>query len=92
MSHPLDRLFRPRSVAIIGASSDPNRIGGRPVRFTKHAFKGAIVPINPNQKEIQGLTAYRIDQGCAGRDRSGDHRGAGQGRDAGGRTTASPRA
>ena len=58
MSHPLDPLFRPRSVAIIGASSDPTRIGGRPVRFTKHGFKGAIVPINPNQKEIQGLTAY----------------------------------
>jgi acetate---CoA ligase (ADP-forming) len=58
LSHPLDPLFRPRSVAIIGASSDPNRIGGRPVRFSKYAFKGAIVPINPNQKEIQGLTAY----------------------------------
>jgi acyl-CoA synthetase (NDP forming) len=58
LSHPLDALFRPRSVAIIGASSDPNRIGGRPVRFSKRSFKGAIVPINPNQKEIQGLTAY----------------------------------
>jgi len=58
LSHPLDALFRPRSVAIIGASSDANRIGGRPVRFTKRSFKGAIVPINPNQKEIQGLTAY----------------------------------
>ena len=58
MTHPLDPLFRPRSVAVIGASSDPTRIGGRPVRFTKRGFKGAIVPINPNQKEIQGLTAY----------------------------------
>ena len=58
MSHPLDALFRPRSVAVIGASSDPSRIGGRPVRFTKYGFKGAIVPINPNQKEIQGLPAY----------------------------------
>jgi acyl-CoA synthetase (NDP forming) len=56
--HALDALFNPRSVAIIGASSDANRIGGRPVRFSKHAFKGAILPINPNQKEIQGLTAY----------------------------------
>ena len=58
MTHPLDPLFRPRSLAIIGASSDPTRIGGRPVRFTKYGFKGPIVPINPNQKEIQGLTAY----------------------------------
>jgi len=58
VTHPLDPLFRPRSVAIIGASSDPTRIGGRPVRFTKYGFKGPIVPINPNQREIQGLTAY----------------------------------
>ena len=58
MSHPLDALFRPASVAIIGASSDANRIGGRPVRFSKYAFKGAILPINPNQTEIQGLPAF----------------------------------
>lgn len=58
MSHPLDALFRPKSVAVIGASSDANRIGGRPVRFSKHAYKGAILPINPNQTEIQGLRAY----------------------------------
>ena len=54
----LDALFRPTSVAIIGASSDANRIGGRPIAFSKRAFKGAIVPINPNRNEIQGLTAY----------------------------------
>ena len=58
MPHPLDALFRPASVAIIGASSDANRIGGRPVRFSRYAFKGNILPINPNQTEIQGLRAY----------------------------------
>ena len=56
--HALDALFRPRSVAIIGASSDANRIGGRPIAFSKRAFKGAIVPINPNRREILGLPAY----------------------------------
>ena len=54
----LDALFRPRSVAVIGASSDANRIGGRPIAFSKRAFQGAIVPINPNRSEIQGLAAY----------------------------------
>ena len=54
----LDALFRPKSVAVIGASSDANRIGGRPIAFSKRAFKGAIVPINPNRNEIQGLAAY----------------------------------
>lgn len=58
MPHVLDPLFRPRHVAVIGASSDKNRIGGRPVAYSKRAFKGAIIPVNPNQKEIQGLTAY----------------------------------
>jgi acetate---CoA ligase (ADP-forming) len=54
----LDALFRPKSVAVIGASSDANRIGGRPIAFSKRAFKGAIVPVNPNRDEIQGLRAY----------------------------------
>lgn len=67
MSHPLDALFRPASVAIIGASSDANRIGGRPVRFSKYAFKGAILPINPNQKEIQGLPAFASIRDVPGR-------------------------
>jgi acyl-CoA synthetase (NDP forming) len=56
--HVLDPLFRPKSIAVIGASSDGNRIGGRPVAYSKRAFKGAIIPINPNAREIQGLTAY----------------------------------
>src|SRR5882757_5879469 len=58
LPHVLDALFRPASVAIIGASSDPNRIGGRPVAFSKRAFKGAIYPINPKGGELQGLAAY----------------------------------
>jgi acyl-CoA synthetase (NDP forming) len=56
--HVLDPLFRPKSVAVIGASSDGNRIGGRPVAYSKRAFKGTIFPVNPNQTEIQGLPAY----------------------------------
>jgi len=58
LAHRLDGLFRPNSVAIIGASSDANRIGGRPVAFTKHAFKGPIYPVNPKGGELQGLPAY----------------------------------
>ena len=58
MAHVLDGLFRPSSVAIIGASSDANRIGGRPVRFSKRAFTGVIYPVNPKGGELQGLRAY----------------------------------
>lgn len=55
----LSTLFRPRSVAILGASTDENKIGGRPVRYLKHyGFAGPVYPINPRSPEVQGLTAY----------------------------------
>jgi acyl-CoA synthetase (NDP forming) len=55
----LDALFRPRSVAILGASDDPNRISGRPVRYLiEGGFTGEIYPVNPNRTTVQGLTAY----------------------------------
>lgn len=68
----LDALFRPRSIAIIGASSDPRKIGGRPVNFLKRAgFKGAIIPINPGSAEVQGLKAYpRIEDAPDGIDQA----------------------
>lgn len=56
----LDVLFRPRSVAVMGASSDAMKIGGRPIFFLKHYdFAGDIYPINPNYDEIQGMKAYK---------------------------------
>lgn len=55
----LDALFRPRAVAIVGASSDPNKIGGRPLHFLKRGgFRGAIHPVNPGAAEVQGLRAF----------------------------------
>jgi acetate---CoA ligase (ADP-forming) len=53
------QLLAPRSVAIVGASSDPGRIGGRPVHYYRQAgFAGRVYPINPNRDEIQGYRAY----------------------------------
>jgi acyl-CoA synthetase (NDP forming) len=49
----------PRSVAIIGASENPNKVGGRPVHYLKKfGFKGKIYPINPTRTEIQGERCY----------------------------------
>lgn len=57
-----DRLtaaLDPKSVAIIGASENPEKIGGRPIKYMLRAgYKGRIFPINPNRAEIQGLKAY----------------------------------
>ncbi len=55
----IDSLFRPRSVAIIGASGDLTRIGGLPIRFLRqHGFSGKIFPVNPKYKEIAGLPCF----------------------------------
>ena len=52
-------LFRPRSIAILGASDNPERIGGRPVRLLKDfGYGGKIYPVNPNHETVQGLPAY----------------------------------
>jgi acyl-CoA synthetase (NDP forming) len=55
----LDAFFAPTSIAVIGASGDPNRIGGLPINYLKgQKFGGAIYPVNPNRTEVQGLRAY----------------------------------
>ncbi|MDR2326589.1 MAG: acetate--CoA ligase family protein [Acidovorax sp.] len=58
--HPLHAFFTPGSVALIGASSDPERIGGRTLRFLREAgFPGHLYPVNHSgAAEIQGLPAY----------------------------------
>jgi len=55
----LDLLFRPTSVAIIGASDDATRLSGRPLDYLKRAgYAGAIYPVNPRREQVQGLRAY----------------------------------
>jgi acyl-CoA synthetase (NDP forming) len=55
----LTPLLAPRSVAVLGASSDPTRIGGRPIAYMQaQGFPGGLYPVNPNRAEIQGLKAY----------------------------------
>ena len=55
----LDDLLSPNSVAVVGASDNPNRIGGRPLSFFKSlGFDGEIYPVNPNRDSVQGLQAY----------------------------------
>ncbi len=55
----LDKLFRPASLAVVGASKDPNKSGHDfLVRIRKAGFAGDLYPINPREKEILGLTCY----------------------------------
>ena len=58
-SESLDALLRPASVAVIGASNDPTRIGGRPIRYLREAgFAGRVYPVNPKHAAVQGLAAF----------------------------------
>lgn len=55
----MEAFFRARSIAVIGASNEIAKIGGRPVHLLrKHGYPGAIYPINPKGGEVQGLPAY----------------------------------
>ncbi|VTU28347.1 succinyl-CoA synthetase subunit alpha [Variovorax sp. SRS16] len=55
----IERLLRPRSVAVIGASADPGKTAGRPVGYLqKHGFEGRIYPVNPRADRIAGLRCH----------------------------------
>jgi acetyltransferase len=55
----IERLFYPKSIAVIGASDQPDKFSGRVLKhLLKSDFKGAIFPVNPNRKEVQGVTCY----------------------------------
>jgi acetate---CoA ligase (ADP-forming) len=59
MTHSLEAMLRPKSVAIIGASDTPSRIGGRPIHSMKTlGFKGDLYPVNPKWETIQDLPAF----------------------------------
>ncbi|MEM3013138.1 MAG: CoA-binding protein, partial [Candidatus Bathyarchaeia archaeon] len=56
----LDAFFRPRSIAVVGASREPEKVGHRIVKnLVEYGFKGHIFPINPNADKILGLKCYK---------------------------------
>ena len=60
----LDSLFQPKSVAVIGASGRAYSVGGTLWRNVRTGgFGGAIYPVNPKYKELDGRRCYaRVDQ------------------------------
>jgi acyl-CoA synthetase (NDP forming) len=56
MPADLTPLLEARSVAVIGASADPMKIGGRPISYLQRlGYTGRIMPVNPARQEVQGL-------------------------------------
>ena len=55
----LTALFAPRSIAVVGASASPGKIGGIPFDFHRRfGFKGALYAVNPRGGDIQGVEAH----------------------------------
>ncbi len=55
----LDAVFRPRSIAVIGASRDLNAIGGQIFHnLLEHGFTGPVYPVNPKSPVVQSVHAY----------------------------------
>ena len=56
----LEALFRPESLAVIGASDRPQSIGALVMRnILEDGFAGQVAPVNPKHATVQGLKAYR---------------------------------
>lgn len=54
-----DAVFKPRSIAIYGASNNPIKVGGRPLRYLlEQNYDGEIYPINPKYESVQGVHCY----------------------------------
>ena len=55
----LEAIFDPDTVAVIGASKNPGKLGYHVMKsLTKGGFKGEILPINPRETELFGSKAY----------------------------------
>jgi len=55
----LEPLLRPRSIAVIGASTQPEKVGGMPIRLLGElGYAGRVYPVNPGADTVQGLRAY----------------------------------
>lgn len=55
----LGGFFKAKTVALVGASGTPGKIGNAVLdSLARHQYRGKVFPVNPGQKEIQGLLAY----------------------------------
>lgn len=55
----LDGLVRPRAIAVVGASADPDKLNGRIVRFLREkGYPGPVYPVNPKASVIEGYRCY----------------------------------
>jgi acetate---CoA ligase (ADP-forming) len=55
----LKTLFHPRSVALIGVSTEQTKLSGRPFRFFREfGYAGSVYPVNPKYREVAGVPCF----------------------------------
>lgn len=55
----LDSIFRPRRIALLGVSNDPNSVGGITLKnLVGGGFQGVVYPINPKREAVLGIPCY----------------------------------
>jgi len=60
VTRDLDKLFKPQSIAVIGASDEKGSVGYALMRnLTDSAYKGSVFPVNIRKSEILNLKAYK---------------------------------
>lgn len=55
----LEPLLEAKSIAVVGASADPLKVGGRPLDYLRRfGYRGRLVAVNPNRNDVQGICCF----------------------------------
>ena len=66
--HDLDPFFKPKSVAVIGATPTPGKVGNMIIEnLLGDGYKGQLYFVNPNYQEILGMPCYPTVNDCPGK-------------------------
>lgn len=58
--HPLDPFFRPKNIAVIGATENPGSVGRTTLwNLISSPFGGAVFPVNPKRDSVLGIKSYK---------------------------------
>jgi len=58
-THKLDCLFKPRRIALIGVSTNPNSVSGKVLQnLVGGGFDGVVYPVNPDREAVLGIQCY----------------------------------
>ncbi|WP_337860443.1 acetate--CoA ligase family protein [Ferroplasma sp.] len=55
----IEQLFKPKSIAVVGASSDTIKVGNILFRNITSSFSGKVYPVNNKSESIDGIAAYK---------------------------------